>query len=70
MSWKQEIIADSSGKWSPNGLRFASEAEARASVEHLMWRWTAVTDTRVVECDDPVLHRWNYETRHAETLSP
>ena len=57
MNFKAEVIADSSGKWSSNPLRFATEAEARIYVDDLMMRWTAVRDTRVVEVDDPVTAR-------------
>ena len=53
MSFKPEVIADSSGKWSGNALRFATREEAEANVQDLMMRWFAVRDTRVVECDDP-----------------
>ena len=53
-SWKAEVIADSSGKWCGNQLRFASKEEAQAYVSDLAWRWTAVRDIRVVESDDPV----------------
>lgn len=54
MSFRPEVIADSSGKWVPNGLRFATKAEAEAQVGDLSMRWTAVRQTRVVESDDPV----------------
>ena len=55
MSFKPEVIADSSGNWSGNALRFATREEAEANVQDLMMmRWFAVRDTRVVECDDPV----------------
>lgn len=54
MSFKAEVIADNSGKWCGNALRFATKEEAEIYVDDLMMRWTAVRDTRVVECDDPV----------------
>jgi hypothetical protein len=54
VSYAAEVIADSSGKWVGNGLRFATEEEAQSYVHGLMWRWTAVRDTRVVPSDDPV----------------
>ena len=57
MSFKPEVIADSSGKWSGNALRFAAKEEARIYVDDLMMRWTAVRDTRVVEVDEPVTAR-------------
>lgn len=58
MSWKPEVIADSSGKWAGNALRFETRAEAEANVQALACRWFAVRDTRVVESEDPVNHRW------------
>lgn len=54
MSYKPEVIADSSGKWCSNALRFATEAEATKYVADLAWRWTAVRETRVVPCEDDV----------------
>ena len=54
MSWKPEVIADSSGTWASNSLRFASEREAEIYVKDLMMRWSLVTSTRVVLCEDPV----------------
>jgi hypothetical protein len=54
MSYAAEVIADSSGKWVGNGLRFATEEEAEVYVQALMMRWTAVRDTRVVPSSDPV----------------
>jgi len=58
MSWKPEVIADSSGKWAGNALRFATREEAEAQVFDLSCRWMLVRETRVVECDDPVNYRW------------
>jgi hypothetical protein len=48
MTYKVEVIADNSGEWSGNGLRFASEPEAIEYAENLAWRWTGVRDWRVV----------------------
>jgi hypothetical protein len=58
MSFKPEVIADSSGQWAGNALRFATREEAEANVKDLESRWFLVTDTRVVESDDPVNYRW------------
>jgi hypothetical protein len=58
MSFKPEVQADETGNWYGNALRFATRAEAEAQVADLMMRWTAVRDTRVVECDDPVNYRY------------
>jgi hypothetical protein len=54
MSWKTEVIADNSGKWCGNELRFATEDEAEVYVEDLFHRWTMVIETRVVPSDEPV----------------
>lgn len=56
-SFAPEVIADSSGKWTANAVRFATREEAQTYVTDLKWRWTLVTDTRVVESDDPVNYR-------------
>lgn len=58
MSWKPEVIADSSGKWVSNALRFATEKEAYGNVCDLAGRWMLVHEWRAVECDDPVTHKW------------
>jgi hypothetical protein len=54
MSWKPEVIADHSGKWCGNALRFATKEEAEADVRDLAGRWFAVREIRVVESEDPV----------------
>ena len=54
MSWKSEVIADSTNTWCGNALRFATPAEARDYVWDLSMRWTLVRDIRVVESDEPV----------------
>ena len=58
MSFKPEVIADTSGKWCANALRFATREEAAANVQDLMMRWLAVRKTRIVESDDPVNYRY------------
>jgi hypothetical protein len=57
-SFKAEVIADSSGQWTSNTLRFATEAEALGYVAHLYAIWAAVRQTRVVGSDDPVTSSW------------
>jgi hypothetical protein len=54
MSWAPEVIADSSGKWCGNAVRFATKEEAEADVRDLANRWFMVRETRVVESADPV----------------
>jgi hypothetical protein len=58
MSFAPQVIADDSGRWTGNRLRFATRAEAQSSAWDLEARWTLVTATRVVESDDPVNMRW------------
>jgi hypothetical protein len=58
MSWKPEVIADRSSKWTGNSLRFHTRAEADAYVQDLMDRWTMVTGWRSVESADAVTHTW------------
>lgn len=57
-SWKTEVVADNSGKFVSNGLRFATRKEAEEYAIDITWRWTLVRDTRVVESDDPVNYRF------------
>ena len=54
VSFAAEVIADSSGKWVGNRLRFGTRAEAESYAKDLAGRWTAVREWRVVESDDPV----------------
>src|ERR1700730_14871373 len=58
MSFKPEVIADTSGKWCDNALRLAPREEAEANVRDLMMRWFAVRETRIVESVDPVNYRY------------
>jgi hypothetical protein len=54
--------------WSTNSLVFATREEAERYVDDLMFRWTAVRDTRVVEVDQPVNSVWNPETSKRERV--
>lgn len=56
MSWKAEVIADSTGKWCSNALRFATKGEAEIYGADLAMRWTLVREVRAVESDEPVNH--------------
>jgi len=57
-SYAPEVVADSTGKFYGNALRFATREEAEANVRDLWSRWVLVTDTRVVESDDEPNYRW------------
>jgi hypothetical protein len=51
-SYKVEVIADNSGQWVGNGMRYATEDAAREAGRSLAWRWTLVREWRVVPSDD------------------
>ncbi len=53
-SYRPDVMADSSGRWSHNTLRFRTERGALAYAADLANRWTLVTDIRVTLTDDPV----------------
>lgn len=57
MSWRPEVKVAGEDTWHKNGLRFATEAEAKQSATDLMMRWMLVTNCRAVECDDPVNYK-------------
>jgi hypothetical protein len=59
MSFIPEVIADSSGKWCHNALRFATAQEAVEYVADLSMRWTSVRETRVVESEEEPNYRWD-----------
>jgi hypothetical protein len=54
MSYKVEVIADDSGKWVSNALRFSTREQAEAYGRDLSSRWTAVREWRAVKSKDPV----------------
>ncbi len=58
-SWAPEVIADGSGIWCGNALRFETFEEAHGNVLDLSWRWMLVRETRVVPSKDPVNYRWS-----------
>ena len=73
MSFKPEVIADTSGNWCGNALRFATREEAEANVRDLMMRWFAVRETRIVVSNDPVNYRYvdgQLESLASEAATP
>jgi hypothetical protein len=58
VSFAAEVIADSSGKWCGNALRFATSEEAMEYGLDLSLRWTLVREFRVVESQDAVNYQW------------
>jgi hypothetical protein len=57
-SWKAEVLADSSGHYASNALRFATQAEAGSYAIDLFHRWSAVKSWRTVPSSDPVTYAW------------
>jgi hypothetical protein len=67
-SWKAEVIADNSGKWTSNQLLFTTKEEAEAYAIDLKARWILVRETRVVEVAQPPTHRWKGSAGRLEYL--
>jgi hypothetical protein len=57
-SFAPQVRTGSDPKFYGNALRFETKEEAQGNVDHLAGRWLAVTETRVVETDDPITHVW------------
>lgn len=51
-SYKVEVIADNSGVWVGNALRFKTMKDATAAGRDLFARWTLVREYRVVEAEE------------------
>ena len=58
MSFMVEVIADSSGKWCSNTLRFGTKDEAQDYGRDLHSRWCSIRQWRVSDSPDPVTARW------------
>jgi hypothetical protein len=61
MSYAPQVIADATGLWVGNALRFATHDEALAYVMDLQRRWLLVREVRVIQALDPVTHEWDRE---------
>jgi hypothetical protein len=51
MKFKVEVLADSTGNWVGNQVKFDTREEAEAYGNDLAGRWTAVREWRVVEIE-------------------
>jgi hypothetical protein len=51
-SWMPEVIADSSGKFCGNGMRFRTKEDAERWAHDLSMRWLLVSEWRAVESED------------------
>jgi len=47
--WKVEVIADNSGEWAGNAMRYETKEEAEAAARDLASRWLLVRKWRVVK---------------------
>lgn len=62
-SFKAEVVADSSGEFVGNSLRFETRKLAEVYAQDLASRWTLVSDWRVVESTDPVTESSRHQTK-------
>jgi hypothetical protein len=73
-SWAPQVVADSSGTWCGNALRFQTKEEAEASAADLQARWILVTRTRAMPSEDRVNYSWDFANRRLvpvkEEVSP
>lgn len=56
MSYKVEVIADNSGEWVSNAIRWPTKEMAEEAGADLAMRWTLVREWRVAESNDPVMY--------------
>ncbi len=52
--YKVQVIADSTGKWIDNGLKFKTIEDAEEYAENLAARWSAVLQWRVIDPSRPI----------------
>jgi hypothetical protein len=69
MSFQVEVIADASGKWATNSLRFATTEEAEAAAVDLARRWVLVREWRITESAAQANYRWDFENHRAESIT-
>jgi hypothetical protein len=50
--FKVQVIADDSGRWCGNSVRFDTRAEAERYAQALAARWTLVREWRVVPVEE------------------
>lgn len=58
ISFGVEVIADDSGEFAGNNVRFRSPGEAEAYGADLAARWTLVSEWRVCDSDKPANYEW------------
>lgn len=68
MLYRVEVIADSSGKWTPNGVCYRRKEDAEASGKDLSLRWMAVREWRVVEITEEFARDNGLDIREDPTI--
>lgn len=58
MSFQYVIKVYGEEPYYPNGVRFATEGEAKKAGANKLWNWTMAEDFKVVQSEDPVNYRW------------
>lgn len=58
MRYKPEVLCKGETEFCGNALSFATKQEAEGYAADLMWRWTAVVETRAVEALGDPTHAW------------
>jgi len=53
-SWQVWVIADNSGEWASNAMRYATKERAEKGARDLASRWMLVTDWKVEPSTDEV----------------
>lgn len=64
MGYKAEVLAE--GKWTGNGMVFATKKEAEDYGRDLLARWFVPTDSRAVQVNEPV--NYSYTDRQLVRL--
>lgn len=57
-SWRPMIRATGESRFAGNGLRFATESEAREAANDTFMRWFAAEEFGAEQSSDPVKHIW------------
>ena len=58
MSYKCEVHGIGDKGYTSNGIRFATEGEAKEYGSDLFGRWFGIDDYRTASSDEPVNYKW------------
>ncbi len=68
MSYQAGMIIPNQEKLSFNGVYFATEKEADAAGNELLSRWYVPTGFKIIEKEDPVNYKFNFESYKPEII--